>query len=50
MISYLLWCLRDVWQEAGLQLHCQSADFHGMNLILLQVPLRSACKPEIYER
>lgn len=31
-----------------MQLHCLAADFHGMNLIVLQVPLRSACKPEIY--
>lgn len=49
MISNLACCLRDVWQKAGLQLHRLSGDFHGMNLIPLQVPLRSACKPEIYE-
>lgn len=48
MISNLGWCLRDVWQEAGLQLHRLIADFHGMNLALLQVPLRSACKSEMY--
>lgn len=50
MISNLPWCVRDVWQEARLQLHRLSADFRGMDLILLQIPLRSACKPEIYGR
>lgn len=50
MISNLAWCLRDVWQESGLQLHHLLAGFHGMELGLPQVPLRSVCKTEIYGR
>lgn len=48
MISNLVRCLRDGWQKAGMQLYRLSGDFHGMNLIPLQVPLRTACKPKMY--
>lgn len=48
MISNLPCCLRDGWQKAGLQLYRLSGDFCGMNLIPLQVPLRTAWKPKMY--